>query len=109
MELRALSGFWVTFGQLLVYKLYRFNRGLLRWLGIVPLAGFAVQGGAYLLDRIDRADNSPGDDNPADDARLAQLRRSFELLAGEGAAGADRAERVQTIFSLPYDENWQKK
>lgn len=56
VELRALSGFWVTFGQLLVYKLYRFNRGLLRWLGIVPLAGFAVQGGAYLLDRIDRAE-----------------------------------------------------
>ncbi len=64
---------------------------------------------AAILDRIDRADNNPGDNNPADDARLAQLRRSFELLASEGAAGADRAERVQTIFSLPYDENWQQK
>jgi hypothetical protein len=58
---------------------------------------------AAILDRIDRADGDPGDDDP----RLAQFRQSFELLAGEG--GADRAERVQTLFSLPYDENWQQK
>lgn len=61
---------------------------------------------AAILDRIDRADGNPDDNHPADDARLDQLRQSFELLAGKGG---DRAERVQTIFSLPYDENWQQK
>jgi SAM-dependent methyltransferase len=56
VELDALSGFWATFGQLLVYNLYRFNRGPLRWLGLVPLCGLAVQGLAYVLDRIDRTE-----------------------------------------------------
>ena len=37
LELEPLSGFWVTFGQLLTYNLYRFNRGPLRWLGLVPI------------------------------------------------------------------------
>ncbi|MBT8485790.1 MAG: class I SAM-dependent methyltransferase [Phycisphaerales bacterium] len=56
VELEALSGFWVTFGQLLVYNAYRFHRGPLRWTGIVPLLGLAVQGGAYVLDRLDRTE-----------------------------------------------------
>ncbi|MHC5114930.1 MAG: class I SAM-dependent methyltransferase [Planctomycetota bacterium] len=56
VELNPLSGFWVTFGQLLVYNMYRFNRGPLRWLGIVPLAGLVTQGVAYVLDRIDRTE-----------------------------------------------------
>ena len=56
---------------------------------------------AATLDRIDRAEG-----DPADDARLTQIRECFELLAGEAT---DRAERVQQIFSLPYDENWQQQ
>jgi len=56
---------------------------------------------AAILDRIDRAEG-----DAADDARLAQIRQSFELLATDGA---DRAERVQAIFSLPYDDAWQQK
>lgn len=56
VELQALSGFWVTFGQLLVYNLYRFNRGPLRWFGIVPLAGLMIQAVAYPLDKIDRSE-----------------------------------------------------
>ncbi|MFQ5843761.1 MAG: class I SAM-dependent methyltransferase, partial [Planctomycetota bacterium] len=56
LELRALSGFWGTFGQLLVYNLYRLNRGPLRWLGIVPALGLWVQGVAYVLDRLDRTE-----------------------------------------------------
>jgi SAM-dependent methyltransferase len=55
-ELRALSGFWVTFGQLFVYNMYRFNRGPLRWLRVVDGLGLLVQGGAYVLDRIDRTE-----------------------------------------------------
>jgi SAM-dependent methyltransferase len=57
LEIRALSGFWVTFGQLLVYNLYRLlNRGPFRWLRIVDGLGLALQGVFYLLDRIDRAE-----------------------------------------------------
>jgi hypothetical protein len=56
VELRALSGFWVTFGQLFVYNLYRFNRGPLRWLRVVDALGLVVQGGAYALDRVDRSE-----------------------------------------------------
>lgn len=56
VEIKALSGFWVTFGQLLVYNLYRINRGPLRWLRIVDGLGLAVQGMAYLLDRLDRTE-----------------------------------------------------
>jgi SAM-dependent methyltransferase len=56
IEIEPLSGFWVTFGQMLVYNLYRFNRGPLRWLGIVPALGLAVQGIACVLDRIDRSE-----------------------------------------------------
>ena len=56
---------------------------------------------AAILDRIDRAEGDPGDDS-----RLAQFRRSLELLA---TGGTDRAERIQAIFSLPYDDAWQQK
>jgi hypothetical protein len=47
---------------------------------------------AAALDRIDRAQRSA-----AGDPRLAQIRRSLEILAGPAA---DRAERVQMEFSL---------
>jgi len=57
LEIKALSGFWVTFGQLFVYYLYRFNRGPLRWLRIVDALGLAVQGFARCADRIDRAES----------------------------------------------------
>jgi SAM-dependent methyltransferase len=57
LEIEALSGFWVTFGQLFVYYLYRFNRGPLRWFRLVDAAGLAIQGLAYCADRIDRATN----------------------------------------------------
>ena len=56
LEINALSGFWVTFGQLLVYNLYRLNRGPLRWFRIIVVLGLLLQGIAYLLDRIDRTE-----------------------------------------------------
>jgi hypothetical protein len=46
---------------------------------------------AATLDRIDRTGNSV-----AGDPRMAQIHRSFELLAGNGPA---RAEQVQMVFS----------
>ena len=56
VELNALSGFWVTFGQLLVYNLLRFNRGPLRWLHIIDAVGLLIQAIAYGLDRIDKTE-----------------------------------------------------
>lgn len=56
IELKALSGFWVTFGQLFVYNLYRLNRGPLRWLRIIDAIGLVIQGIAYVLDQLDRTE-----------------------------------------------------
>lgn len=56
VELKALSGFWVTFGQLFVYNLYRLNKGPLRWLRIIDAIGLIVQGVSFLLDKVDRTE-----------------------------------------------------
>ncbi len=56
IEINALSGFWVTFGQLFVYNIYRFNRGPLRFIPIIPAIGLLIQGLSYLLDRIDKTE-----------------------------------------------------
>lgn len=56
LEIRPLAGFWITFGQLLVYKLYAFHRGPLRRVPLIPALGLAIQGFAWLADRIDRAE-----------------------------------------------------
>jgi hypothetical protein len=50
---------------------------------------------AAALDRIDRAG-----DSAAADPRIVQIRRSLEVLAGDAP---DRAEQVQLVFSLPYE------
>lgn len=54
--IQPLSGFWVTFGQLLVYNLYRFHRGPLRWIPVIPAIGLVIQGLAGLLDRFDKSE-----------------------------------------------------
>jgi len=66
---------------------------------------------AAALDRIGRAGCGAGCQPavtnagaPADDPRIAQIRRSLEILAGDAPG---RAERVQLEFSLPYDEHWR--
>ena len=56
LELRAMGGFWVTAGQLFVYYLYRFNRGPLRWIPIIPALGLVIQGVSYALDRLHRCE-----------------------------------------------------
>jgi len=55
---------------------------------------------AATLDRIDRADGSVDDD-----PRPATIRQSLQILADDAP---DRAEQIQLLFSLPYQENWQK-
>jgi hypothetical protein len=56
---------------------------------------------AAALDRIDRAEGPV-----AADPRIEKIHRSLDVLAG---AAADRAERVQIVFSLPYKADWRKE
>ena len=51
------------------------------------------------LDRLDRA---AGD--VVSDPRLRQIHRGLEMLPN---AVENRAEQIQMIFSLPFDEDWQ--
>lgn len=54
------------------------------------------------LDRITRAPGRPVD---PPDPRLGQIHQAIEALR---RPDPDRAETVQMIFSLPYDESWQE-
>jgi len=56
LEIKALSGFWVTFGQLFVYNIYRFNIGPLRWFRIIDALGLILQGLAYVCDKFDKTE-----------------------------------------------------
>jgi SAM-dependent methyltransferase len=56
LEIRPLSGFWMTFGQMFIYYIYRFNRGPLRWLRLIDVGSLALQRLFYALDRLDRAE-----------------------------------------------------
>jgi SAM-dependent methyltransferase len=56
VELNALSGFWITFGQLLVYNLYRLNKGPLRWFRITDGIGLIMQAIFYALDHFDKTE-----------------------------------------------------
>ena len=54
--INALSGFWVTFGQLMVYNIYRFNQGPLKYIPVILPLGLVIQGVSYLLDKIDKTE-----------------------------------------------------
>lgn len=56
---------------------------------------------AAALDRVDTGD-SPGD--LASDARMEQIRRAVAIL---GENESDRAQRVQHVFSQPYNPEWR--
>jgi hypothetical protein len=53
---------------------------------------------AAILDRVDRGGR-------VSDPRLDRVRKAFGILV---EVGPDRAARVQELFSLPYDANWQR-
>jgi hypothetical protein len=55
---------------------------------------------AAAFDRLNRAEGSI-----AEDPRLTRLHEALDALQ---ELDSDRAERVQMIFSRPYDANWQK-
>lgn len=54
---------------------------------------------AAILDRIDRGGAIPAD---------SRLNKIHEAIAALQANGPGRAERIQQIFSLPYDPTWVK-
>jgi len=58
VELKPLSGFWVTFGQELVYYLYRFRKGgkLNPFWWIIPVIGMFIQEICYLLNKINHSE-----------------------------------------------------
>ena len=55
VELRPLSGFWVTFGQEFVYYIWRFRKGgkinPLWW--FIPFMGALIQGVCYAMNKVD--------------------------------------------------------
>lgn len=53
------------------------------------------------LDRVERSGPQA-----ADDPRWQQIRTALEMLASERTA---RTERIQLLFSLPYDSQWQER
>lgn len=57
IEIKPLSGFWVTFGQEFVYYLYRFRKGgkLNPFWWIIPLIGSFILVICYLLNKIDNS------------------------------------------------------
>ena len=58
---------------------------------------------AAALDRVARAE---GGDGVQADPRLAQIRKGIEILSG---SGMDRAEKIQMLFSDPYDPHWNRR
>lgn len=57
---------------------------------------------AAAMDRFDRAAKADPDKANSQDERLRLLRESLQVLAAPNDV-ADRAERIQMIFSDPYD------
>lgn len=55
LEIRPLSGFWVTATTLFSYWAGRFHRGPMRLVPVIPVACVAAQWVAYAVDRVDRA------------------------------------------------------
>jgi hypothetical protein len=56
---------------------------------------------AASFDRLDRAEGIV-----AGDPRLSLIREAIDVLQSDAD---DRAEQVQLIFSLHYDDEWQKR
>lgn len=55
-ELKALSGFWVTFTQLLVYNLYRMPAPLRKIFPLLPVLAGLIQICGFFLNVLDRSE-----------------------------------------------------
>ncbi len=56
---------------------------------------------AAALDRLDRAEG-----DVSQDKRRRGIDEAITVLAGSGAG---RAEKLQMVFSLPYERNWKER
>ena len=56
---------------------------------------------AAALDRFDRAEGSL-----TEDPRIEKIRQAIQTL---NTLAADRAEKVQLLFSLEYNSQWQEQ
>ena len=56
VKIEALSGFWVTFGTLLLYNVYRADRGPVRRLRLLEPLGRTLSLAFDRLDRLDRTE-----------------------------------------------------
>lgn len=56
VEITALSGFWITQGQMFASYLQRFKKGPFRWLGIISFLQYLVLWKSYWLDKLDKAE-----------------------------------------------------
>jgi SAM-dependent methyltransferase len=59
VELTPLNRFWTTFGQLLVYKINSYNRGVIRFIPIIPLVVLLMQGLLIVIDLFPGSDVWP--------------------------------------------------
>jgi len=50
--IEAIGGFWITFGQLFVYWLHTYNKGIIRYTMLIPAIGVVVQLLAFGLNKI---------------------------------------------------------
>ena len=57
---------------------------------------------AASLDRMERGAGSAGLGDP----RLKQIRQALDVLSSDDA---NRAERIQLTFSLPYESDWRDR
>ncbi|MFN0315995.1 MAG: class I SAM-dependent methyltransferase [Burkholderiales bacterium] len=57
LEIKPLSGFWVTSATMFCYYIERFHRGPLRLFPVVPAIGVLVQWIAYGLWKLDHAED----------------------------------------------------
>jgi hypothetical protein len=57
---------------------------------------------AAMLDRLNRGPEAGGVE---DDPRVQKIRQAIEVLAD---LSGGRAERIQKIFSLDYDPQWER-
>ena len=57
---------------------------------------------AAILDRVGRGADAAG---VGDDPRLAKVRQALEVLHDQSGG---RAERIQRIFSLEYEPDWER-
>jgi hypothetical protein len=55
-----------------------------------------------LAASLDRIQHAPG--TVAADPRIDKIAEAARILAGQTP---NRAEQIQILFSLPYDENWK--